>query len=89
MSQAFLVLLRCPMDDLPVRLFTDEHFAVMTAEILARDISKAREDGVAWPAEVENSLQVLGLDVGGVCNVSILTFTDGVPSGIRLIEDLT
>lgn len=89
MSQAFLVLLRCPMDDVPIKLFNDEHFAVLHAEILGRDFLKCQEDGVEWPAEVNEALNVLGLDVGGACNVSILTFTDGVPTSCRLIEDLS
>lgn len=86
MSQAFLVLFRTTMDDVPVKLFHDEHFAVMHAEIIGRE---ALDNPDSLPEDVAKVVEVLGLPASGSHSVAVITLVDGVPTGLRTIVDLT
>lgn len=88
MQNLYLVVLRCTMDELPIKLFTDEHFAVMHAEILGRQL-EALGDGDPLPAEVGRVEEILGLDASSLHSVCVYVFEDGVLRSWRLVADLT
>lgn len=88
MSQAFLVVLRCTMDDLPIRLHAEYGPALVQAQELGLRL-KALGDGEILPAEVSEVEDVLGLDASSFHSVCILEFQDGHPVSNEQIVDLT
>jgi hypothetical protein len=73
---AYLVVLRFPLDDLPLFLTDDE----AKAREFAKDV--VPEDG-------EDEKRILSLDTSEPCNVSIWRFEDGRLVESELVTDFT
>jgi hypothetical protein len=72
-----LVLGRCGMDDVPIRLLGDRQEAVNLAHTVT-------------PAWIKRAARrVLELDVSIICNVSVVTFRNGIPTGFVVVKEFT
>jgi len=71
----YLVLLRCNMDELPVRLFEDQAEAIQFAKTF--DVDAAIE---AW--------DLLNWATSKPLWVAVVTFKDGIPTGAENVCDL-
>ncbi len=84
----YLVLYRGHMDDLPVKLFDNRKEAVRLAKELAVHYEEDAGDGfVGLHHEAVMTLEdVLGIDVGTYCGISLLTLKNGVPYKVEHLE---
>lgn len=69
-----LVLIRCSIDDLPVRCFINDHGGALAYAEGIRDV----------PEDIQ---AVLGLDASEPLNVSILRMNDGRPTDITFVRE--
>lgn len=75
----FLVLLRCSLDDLPLRLFDDSAGYQERIDAFVASVSAATITGVE---------DVFGLDVSEPFHVTLVTFEGGLPVKTEIVRDL-
>lgn len=71
----YLVLLRCNMDELPVRLFEDKAEAVQFAKTFDADAAIAAWEKLDW-------------STSDPVFVAVVTFKEGIPTGAEVVRDL-
>lgn len=76
-----LVIIRCGIDDIPLRIFENEELAKGFAYELAQNPS-------CLETELKAFEDVMDLDVSEPCAISIAVFHNGLPSRYECVVDL-